>query len=59
MNKNLKTLTLAAMLLALLSSSVGCDKLRARDQLNKGVESYKNTHYEQAIDHFQKAVEPD
>ena len=59
MNKNLKTLTLAAMLLALLSSSVGCDKLRARDQLNKGVESYKNTHYEQAIDHFQKAVELD
>jgi tetratricopeptide (TPR) repeat protein len=58
MNKNLKTITLAAAALALLSS-VGCNKLRARDQLNKGVESYKNNHYEQAIDHFQKAVDLD
>ena len=46
------------MLLALFSS-VGCDKLRARDQLNKGVEAYKNNHYEQAIDHFQQAVQLD
>jgi len=58
MNKNLKLITLAAVLLALFSS-VGCDKLRARDQLNKGVESYKNNHYEQAIDHFQQAVRLD
>lgn len=49
---------LAAMMLALFSAS-GCDKLRARDQLNKGVESYKNSHYEQAIDHFQQAVQLD
>ena len=37
-------------------SSAGCDKLRARDQLNKGVASYKNARYEEAIDHFQQAV---
>jgi tetratricopeptide (TPR) repeat protein len=58
MNKNLRLLTLAAVALA-LTSSVGCDKLRARDQLNKGVEAYKNSHYEQAIDHFQKSVQLD
>jgi tetratricopeptide (TPR) repeat protein len=58
MNKNANLITLAALLLALFSS-VGCDKLRARDQLNKGVESYKNNHYEQAIDHFQQAVRLD
>jgi tetratricopeptide (TPR) repeat protein len=58
MTKNLKLLTLAALPLALFSS-VGCNKLRARDQLNKGVESYKNSHYEQAIDHFQHAVQLD
>jgi tetratricopeptide (TPR) repeat protein len=58
MNKNLKLLTLAALTLAVLSS-VGCNKLLARDQLNKGVESYKNSHYEQAVDHFQKAVQLD
>src|ERR1700733_7759612 len=58
MNKTAKLITLAAALLALFSS-MGCDKLRARDQLNKGVESYKNNHYEQAIDHFQDAVRLD
>jgi tetratricopeptide (TPR) repeat protein len=58
MNKNLRLLTLAAVVLALFSS-VGCDKLRARDQLNKGVKSYKDNHYEQAIDHFQQAVQLD
>ena len=58
MNKNARLITLAAVALALFSS-VGCDKLRARDQLNKGVESYKNNHYEQAIDHFQQAVQLD
>jgi tetratricopeptide (TPR) repeat protein len=58
MNHSLRLLTLAAVALALLSS-VGCDKLRARDQLNKGVEAYKNTHYEEAINHFQQAVKLD
>jgi hypothetical protein len=44
MNKNFRLLTLAVVALA-LSSSVGCNKLRARDQLNKGVSAYKNAHY--------------
>ena len=54
----MRLLTLAAVALALFSS-VGCDKLKARDQLNKGVKSYKDNHYEQAIDHFQQAVQLD
>jgi tetratricopeptide (TPR) repeat protein len=58
MNRNYRLLVLAAVALALLSS-VGCNKLLARDQLNKGVEAYKASHYEQAITHFQKAVELD
>ena len=58
MNKNVRLLTLAALALALFSS-VGCNKLRARDQLNKGVQAYKNTHYEEAINHFQQAVDLD
>ena len=57
MNKT-RLLTLAAVGLALISS-VGCNKLRARDQLNKGVKAYKDNHYEQAIDHFQQAVQLD
>jgi tetratricopeptide (TPR) repeat protein len=43
----------------MLLSASGCDKLRARDQLNKGVASYKNAKYEEAIDHFQQAVSLD
>src|ERR1700719_4364995 len=58
MNKNLRLLILAGVALALFSS-VGCNKLRARDQLNKGVQSYKNSKYEEAINHFQQAVELD
>ena len=55
MNKSIRLLTLAASMLAILSS-VGCGKLRARDQLNKGVTAYKNAKYEEAIDHFQQSV---
>jgi tetratricopeptide (TPR) repeat protein len=55
MNKSIRLLTLAAATLALFSA-VGCNKLRARDQLNKGVTAYKNAKYEEAIDDFQHAT---
>ncbi|MGA9354197.1 MAG: tetratricopeptide repeat protein [Terriglobales bacterium] len=45
--------------LILVLSCTGCQKLKARDQLNKGVQAYKNLKYEQAIDHFQQAVADD
>ena len=37
----------------------GCNRLQARDQLNRGVEAYKSAHYEQAIECFRKATELD
>jgi hypothetical protein len=46
---------LAAAALSLLPYLTGCSKLEARNQLNEGVESYKNAKYEEAIDHFQRA----
>jgi tetratricopeptide (TPR) repeat protein len=55
MKMSLKFLALAGAV-ALVVSATGCDKLRARDQLNKGVASYKNLKYEQAIEHFKNAV---
>jgi tetratricopeptide (TPR) repeat protein len=55
MKKSVRVLALIAVGLLMLSAA-GCDKLRARDQLNKGVASYKNARYEEAIDHFQQAV---
>ena len=45
--------------LALVASSTSCQKLKARDQLNKGVQAYKNAKYEDAINHFQQAVAVD
>ena len=58
MKTNLRVLALLALGLALFAGT-GCGKLRARDQLNKGVMSYKNARYEEAIDHFQQAVSLD
>ncbi|HZE25781.1 MAG TPA: tetratricopeptide repeat protein [Terriglobales bacterium] len=58
MKTSVRVLALVAVGLMLFSTA-GCNKLRARDQLNKGVLAYKNTHYEEAIGHFQQAVELD
>jgi tetratricopeptide (TPR) repeat protein len=58
MKNTVRIFTIAALGLAILFVS-GCSKLRARDQLNKGVASYKNAKYEEAIDHFQQAVSLD
>jgi tetratricopeptide (TPR) repeat protein len=58
MKNILRLPALLAIGLLLLSVS-GCNKLRARDQLTKGVASYKNAKYEEAINHFQQAVSLD
>ncbi|HVT91277.1 MAG TPA: tetratricopeptide repeat protein [Bryobacteraceae bacterium] len=48
---------LSAALLAL--SSAGCNYLKSRDQLNRGVEAYKNAKYSEAVDHFKQAIQLD
>src|SRR5437016_8928155 len=58
MKTSVRVLAITAVGLAMLST-VACNKLQARDQLNKGVQSYKSAKYEEAIDHFQKAVSLD
>lgn len=47
----------AALLLAF--SAAGCAKLKARDDLNKGVQAYNNAQFEQAIEYFKDATEND
>jgi len=37
----------------------GCNKLRARDLLNKGVASFKNAQFDAAVEDFQKAKDLD
>jgi len=50
-------LSAAALLLAF--SATGCAKLKARDDLNKGVQAYNNAQFEQAIEYFKDATEND
>jgi tetratricopeptide (TPR) repeat protein len=40
----------------LLAFSSGCRRLRARDQLNKGVGAFRNAQFQTAILHFKNAV---
>lgn len=49
----------AVAVLAALLISTGCNKLKARDQLNKGVQAYKGANYEEAIERFKNAVNLD
>ena len=46
----------SAALLLVLANTIGCTKLRARDQLVKGVQAFKAGHYEEAINHFQTSI---
>jgi tetratricopeptide (TPR) repeat protein len=49
-------MTAGAALLLTLAGTVGCTKLKARDQLVKGVQAFKAGKYEEAVDYFQKSV---
>src|SRR5579871_3337274 len=39
--------------------ATGCDKLKARDNLNKGVQAYKGAKYADAVEFFKKSVDLD
>jgi Tfp pilus assembly protein PilF len=39
--------------------STGCEKLKARDHLNKGVGAFKSSKFNVAVDHFREAVQLD
>jgi len=59
MERKLRTrcsLILAAVLAVVAG---GCDKLKARDNLNKGVQAYKSAQFDQAIEYFKQAKDLD
>ncbi len=58
MTRTQSLLTVAATAALMLFSS-GCDKLKSRDHLNRGVQAFKSAKYPDAIDHFRKAIELD
>ena len=60
--KSYKRVSLALLALAALAVSfgaAGCDKLRARDNLNKGVAAYRDGKFDQSIEFFKQAKELD
>lgn len=58
MTPNARVTAIAALLCAAGMLS-GCNQLKARDQLSKGVAAFKNAQYEQATNNFQKAIQYD
>jgi tetratricopeptide (TPR) repeat protein len=48
-------MTIAALLL-LVAGMSGCNKLKARDLLNKGVNAFKNGQYDEAVEDFKRAT---
>jgi tetratricopeptide (TPR) repeat protein len=47
------------LLAALMVVGTGCEKLKSRDEMNKGVQAYRANHYAEAVNHFKNAVEYD
>ena len=48
-----------AVLFTLVAGLSGCNKLRARDLLNKGVAAFKNAQFDTAVEDFKQAKELD
>ncbi len=59
-SKNKNSVALFAMaLFALAFGAAGCDKLKARDLLNKGVAAYRDGKFDQSIEDFKSAKDLD
>jgi len=41
---------------ALVLLATGCDKLKSRDAINKGIQSYRNARYTEAVEFFKRSV---
>lgn len=56
-----KVLFLAACvgLCLIVMFSASCERLKARDHLNKGVQAFKNAQYPEAVEHFKISVDLD
>jgi tetratricopeptide (TPR) repeat protein len=59
MKRKPHTTVLLALVMASIASGAACDKLRARDALNKGVQAYKGGQTDAALENFKRAKELD
>ena len=49
------------LILGVMLSTTGCDKLKSRDDINKGIAAFKNAKYGDAVELFKQAaaLDPD
>src|SRR5580700_7118521 len=52
-----KSTSLLAVLALALLAATGCTQLKSRDQINKGVNAFKNAQFPAAVEHFKTAIE--
>jgi tetratricopeptide (TPR) repeat protein len=57
--RRIRTIAFAGAAIAAAFTAVGCNKLKARDNLNQGVIAFKAGNYSQAADHFKLAIDQD
>src|SRR5712692_9554000 len=57
--RRLSVALLVALILFAVFGATGCNKLKARDWLNKGVQAYKNGQFDTAIEDFKQAKDLD
>ncbi|HUQ94075.1 MAG TPA: hypothetical protein VM120_20510 [Bryobacteraceae bacterium] len=48
-----------AAIAGMLLFATGCEKLKARDHLNRGIQAFKSAKYAEAVEHFKTSVELD
>jgi tetratricopeptide (TPR) repeat protein len=59
MQQKPRTGIVLAVVIAALVSGAACDKLRARDKLNKGVQAFKGGQFDLAVEDFKQAKDLD
>jgi tetratricopeptide (TPR) repeat protein len=59
MQRKPHTRILLAIVFAALATGAGCDKLRARDKLNKGVQAFKGGQFDAAVEDFKESKDLD
>lgn len=59
MNWRITSVLLVAVLVLLAVSGAGCQKLKARDELNKGVAAFRLGSYPTSVEHFKTAISLD
>ena len=59
MRSKLHLASVSIAIAALLIGATGCEKLRARDNLNKGVQAFKSAKFPEAVEFFKVAADLD